>query len=310
MTDHLKKYLSSDRSTRVQAVRLTTEWTSGLQHQDLPEGVRDLLGELVAAATLMAANLKFDGSLVLQLQGNGPVALLVAECTADLNVRATASLRDDYDPATATIADLQTLVNPDGQGRFAVILDPRKRDAGMQPYQGIVPLEGESVAAVLEHYMHTSEQLDTRLWLAADGHCCAGLLLQRLPEHGGTALEDTAQPATTGWEDFNALISTVTHDELLTLSIDALIHRLLWQETLIALPPQTIRWHCPCSRERVAHMLSMLGREEVMTLLQEQDRIDVACNFCGKPYEFDVVDCASLFSSTMGPGATPGATIH
>lgn len=184
MTDQLKKYLLPDHSTRVQAVRLSNAWQTGLAHQSLPECVQTLLGELVAAATLLAANIKFDGSLVLQLQGDGPVALIVVECTADLSIRATATLRENHDiPADGT---LQTLLNKNGEGRFVVVLDPKREDSTMQPYQGIVPLEGSSVAQVLELYMKSSEQLDTRLWLAADDKYCAGLLLQRLPGQGGT----------------------------------------------------------------------------------------------------------------------------
>src|SRR5690554_5124294 len=183
MSDLLKKFLLPDRSTRVQAVRLSRSWQTGLSHQSLPLPVQTLLGELVAAATLLAANIKFDGSLVLQLQGDGPVALLVVECTADLAVRATATLREGHEvPEDGT---LQTLLNLNGDGRFVVVLDPNRKETQMQPYQGIVSLEGETVAQVLELYMRSSEQLETRLWLAADDRHCAGLLLQRLPGEGG-----------------------------------------------------------------------------------------------------------------------------
>lgn len=294
MTDQLKKYMLPDHSTRVQAVRLSDTWQTGLAHQDLPDCVRSLLGELVAAATLLAANIKFDGSLVLQLQGDGPVALLVVECTADLSVRATATLREGHDvPADGT---LQTLLNRHGEGRFVVVLDPNRGDTQMQPYQGIVPLEGSNVAQVLELYMKSSEQLDTRLWLAANEKHCAGLLLQRLPDQGGAQHEDRHQrsPETT-WEEVSHLFHTVETPELLDTDTDTLIHRLLWDEDLIMFDPENVRWHCPCTRERVADMLQMLGKDEVMSILDEQNSIEVSCNFCGKPYTFDAVDCAELF---------------
>lgn len=309
MTDQLKKYLLPDRSTRVQAVRLSDTWQTGLAHQSLPDCVQTLLGELVAAATLLAANIKFDGSLVLQLQGDGPVALLVVECTADLSVRATATLRDGHDiPEDGT---LQSLLNRNGDGRFVVVLDPNRKQTQMQPYQGIVPLEGATIAQVLELYMRSSEQLDTRLWLAADQHHCAGLLLQRLPGEGGQAQDaaDTRTPQAT-WEDVSHLFHTVESPELLETDTDTLIHRLLWEEDLIAFDPQQVRWHCPCTRQRVADMLHMLGPDEVMSILDEQDRISVSCNFCGKPYEFDAVDCAGLFVDSINKVDDQNKSVH
>lgn len=309
MTDQLKKYLLPDHSTRVQAVRLSTTWQTGLAHQSLPDCVQTLLGELVAAATLLAANIKFDGSLVLQLQGDGPVSLIVVECTADLSVRATAALRENHDiPADGT---LQTLMNRNGEGRFVVVLDPNRDDSQMQPYQGIVPLEGSSVAQVLELYMKSSEQLDTRLWLAADDKYCAGLLLQRLPGQGGTTQKASdEQSPTTTWEDISQLFRTVETPELLDTDTDTLIHRLLWEEDLIAFDPEDVRWHCPCTRQRVADMLQMLGKDEIMSILDEQDKITVSCNFCGKPYAFDSVDCASLFVDSASKVESPNKSVH
>lgn len=305
MTDQLKKYLFQDHSTRVQAVNLTQSWQTGLAHQSYPECVQRLLGELMSAAVLLAANIKFDGSLVLQLQGDGPVALIVVECGSDLSIRATATLREGHDiPADGT---LQSLLNAHGQGRFIVVLDPGKDATHLQPYQGIVPLEGDTVAQVLELYMRNSEQLETRLWLAATPQVSAGMLLQRLPGHGGTAGAEVADAETT-WERASILADTIKQDELLTLDTDSLIHRLFWEEDLIAFEPQAIRWWCPCSRERVANMLRMLGRDEIESALSDRDHIDISCNFCGKPYQFDAVDCAGLFVENLKtPKADPGS---
>lgn len=311
MTDQLEKYLLSDHSTRVQAVKLTSAWQEGMAHQPYPAGVQRLLGELVAAAVLLTGNLKFQGSLVLQLQGDGPVALMVVECTSALSIRATATLREGHDiPADG---NLRTLLNTNGQGRFIVVLDPDREATGLQPYQGVVALEGDSVAQALEDYMRQSEQLDTRLWLAADAASCAGLLLQRLPDAGGIASEaaqEERSPQDT-WEHVCHLAHTVQYDELLTTDSATLIHRLLWEDNVIAFPAQPVIWHCPCNRDRVAGMLRMLGQAEVTDLLDSQDHIDIACNFCGKPYQFDSVDCAGLFIDT--PTAIvddQGASIH
>jgi len=298
MADTLKKYLFEDRSVRVQVVDLEHSWQAvQSHHQALAPAVSRLLGELVAAAALLAGNLKFEGSLVLQLQGDGPVALIVVECRADLSLRATVKLREGHAvPADGT---LQSLLNPGGHGRFIVVLDPRRESRAQQPYQGVVPLEGDSVAEVLEHYMRASEQLDTRLWLAAGAQRAAGVLLQRLPAQGGA--ESPAESAADTWARAGHLAATLTPAELLGTDADTLIRRLYWQETLIAFEPQAVTWHCPCTRERVAEMLHMLGRAEVDSILQEQGKVEVVCDFCGKPYEFDAVDCAALFA---GPGST------
>lgn len=311
MTDTLKKYLTTDHGTRIQTLRLSQAWRDGLAHQQLPTAVNRLLGELSAACILLAGNIKFEGSVVLQIQGSGPVSLMVAECTGELELRATAHLRD----AAAVLPDdagLQALANPDGKGRFTVILDPSRRGEGASLYQGIVPLEGDSVAHALEYYMKHSEQLDTRLWLAANDRFCAGLLLQRMPssQHGGgqTAERHTDEEDRT-WEHCMALAETVTGQELVDLTTDALIHRLFWQDDLVSFEPRAVRWHCSCTRDRVASMLRTLGRTEIDSILAEQGHVHIGCNFCGKPYEFDAVDCAALFAEGTQPLQAPGSTL-
>uniref|UniRef100_UPI00333FF21C Hsp33 family molecular chaperone HslO n=1 Tax=Castellaniella defragrans TaxID=75697 RepID=UPI00333FF21C len=305
MSDTLRKYLALDRATRVQTVRLTDTWRTGLAHQDLPPVLQRLMGELAAAAVLLAGNIKFNGSVVLQLQGNGPVRLIVVECTSDLGLRATAHVRENtVIPADGT---LQTLLNADGQGRFMVMLDPSHRETGTPAYQGIVPLEGETVSETLEHYMRNSEQLDTRMWLAADERHCAGFLLQRLPETGGEAIESADESS---WDRFIALAETLQAAELLNEETETLIRRLFWQDDLRMFEPQTVRWHCPCSRARVANMLRTLGRAEIDSILREQAQVQIACNFCGKPYTFDAVDCAMLFTDSPQTSQEPGRTLH
>lgn len=291
MTDQLNKYLFADQLTRAQTVELQHTWQTGLEHQHYPESVRNLLGELAAAAVLLAGNLKLDGSLVLQAQGDGPIALMVVECTSQFEIRATATLREDA--VIPENADLQSLLNTYDNGRFIVVLEP-KPGTDMQPYQGIVPLQGENLAEVLENYMKHSEQLDTKIFLAADANKANGLLLQRLPGTGGS-IEGTEAPEEPSWERAQQLAQTIKNEELLELPAAELIHRLFWQEDLLQLEPTDLQWHCPCTRERVAGMLQMLGRDEIESILSEQEYIEVACNFCGKPYHFDAVDSAQLF---------------
>lgn len=291
MTDQLNKYLFADQLTRAQTVELNHTWQAGLEHQHYPESIRNLLGELAAAAVLLAGNLKLDGSLVLQAQGDGPVALMVVECTSSFQIRATATLRESA--VIPDNANLQNLLNTYDNGRFIVVLEP-KANSGLQPYQGIVPLQGETLAEVLENYMKHSEQLDTKIFLAADGEKANGLLLQRLPGTGGT-IEGAEAPDEPSWDRAQQLASTLKNEELLELPAAQLIHRLFWQEDLLQLEPISLSWHCPCTRERVANMLQMLGRDEIESILSEQERVEVACNFCGKPYLFDAVDSAQLF---------------
>ena len=291
MNDSLKKYLFEDKTVKLQAVRLHDTWREAQVHHDYPPAVQRMLGELVAAATLLAANLKFDGSLVMQLQGDGPVSLLVVECRADLSIRATVKLRQDF--VVPDTGNVRTLINPTGTGRFMVILDPARKVPGQQAYQGIVPLESDSVAKVLELYMSASEQLDTRLFLSADKDFAAGLLLQRLPETGGRTGDIKEGEST--WSRVCVLADTIRPQELIETDPETMVHRLFWDETLMVFDPVPVRWFCSCSRERIADMLRMLGAAEIESILEERDDVEVNCEFCGKPYRFDAVDCASLF---------------
>ena len=303
MTDQLQKFLSEDRSTRIESVDLRQTWQAAQAHHDYPPSVAALLGELVAASTLLAATLKFDGSLLLQLQGDGAIALMVVECRADMSIRATVKLRDRPLPIQR---DLQSLLNPGGSAKFIVVLDPPKNTPGRQAYQGIVPLEGDSIAQALEQYMLRSEQLHTRIWLAADAERCSGLLLQRLPLQGGNQQTEVLSAEET-WLRAQRLAETLTAKEMLEVTQDTLLHRLFWEETLLTFDPRPISWKCSCTRERVADMLKMLGRAEVEDILETQGKIEVACEFCGQPYLFDGVDSALLFQP-LAPGS--GQSVH
>jgi molecular chaperone Hsp33 len=298
-SDALKKFLFDDRSVRIESVRIEHAWLSAQAHQQYPAPVTALLGELVAASTLLTANLKFDGSLLLQLQGDGAIALMVVECRADLSIRATVKMRDRPLPSES---DLQSMLNPGGTAKFIVVLDPPKHTPGRQAYQGIVPLEGTSVAQALEQYMLRSEQLHTRIWLAADALHCSGLLLQRLPLQGG-AQQTEIETADESWARAQHLAQTLTPAEMLSTDQDTLLHRLFWQETLLAFESQTITWKCSCTQERVADMLRMLGKAEVDDILQEQGKVEVACEFCGLPYVFDALDTEALFQTTTVLGS-------
>ncbi|HWV07629.1 Hsp33 family molecular chaperone HslO [Ralstonia sp.] len=333
MTDELKKFVFDAAPVRGELVRLEGTWQEVLSRRRYPAPVSALLGEMMAAAALLSANLKFNGALVMQLHGDGPVHMLVVECNSDLSMRATAKIAEGAEIADE--ATLATMVNVHGKGRFAITLDPQDKLPGQQPYQGIVPLSDEngplaSITEVLEHYMQSSEQLDTRLWLAADGKVASGMLLQRLPSYGG-AMEGrtTHVPAKVGetgqplhqdvqeqdldtWERVCQLGKTLRRDELLEQPIDTLIKRLYWEEMEAAgirmFEPQTPRFRCSCSRLRVGSMLRTLGQPEVDSILEERGKVEIDCEFCGQHYSFDAVDCAQLFAQETVAQGIQGAS--
>lgn len=290
-TDCIKKFLLQNRGARVIASDLQHVWQIAQTHQPEHTGVRTLMGELMAAATLLTANLKFDGSLLLQMQGNGPIKLIVVECRQDLSIRATVKLSQTPHPEQV---GLQELLNQDGLGRFSVILNPPRDVAGRQPYQGIVPLAADSVAGVLEDYMAQSEQLETRIWLNASPSRATGLLLQRMPEGGGLSTV-SAERMRESWHHALALCDTIDTKELASVSSETLLHRLFWETPVVGLEESMVRWHCGCHRDRVSDMLRSLGKVEVQDIISEQGRIEVICDFCGTPYEFDAIDAMALF---------------
>jgi molecular chaperone Hsp33 len=318
----LLKFIFDGLPVRGSIVRLTDAWTDILARREgnastgaWPPPVAELLGEMAAAGALMQSNIKFNGALVLQIFGSGPVKVAVAEVQHDLALRATAKVVGDV----AVNARLSELVNPDNKGRCAITLDPQEKFPGQQPYQGVVPLHGdrrekiERLSEVLEHYMLQSEQLDTKLVLAADHKVAAGLLIQRLPIQGegnlaGSFVSRANEDQIGLNEDYNRiaiLAGSLTREELLELDSGAILHRLFWEEKLLRFEPQTPRFACTCSRERVANMIRGLGREEAEGILAERGEIDVGCEFCGQQYRFDAVDAAQIFTS---PGDQPPVT--
>ena len=307
----LRRFLFEGLPVRGLLVRLTDAWQDLLQRRAnaesgaYPAPVRSLLGEMTAAAVLMQSNIKFNGALILQMQGDGPVRLAVAEVQPDLTFRATATVQGDV----AEGARLEALLNVNGQGRCAITLDPKDRFPGQQPYQGVVPLYGDqrepiqNLSEVLEHYMLQSEQLDTRLVLAADDRMAAGLLIQRLPVGGEGNLAGAQwksdEEAIGQSEDFNRiahLAATMTRDELLSLDADTILRRLFWEEDVRHFDPLRPRFACRCSRQRVQRMLSGLGHEESLSILEERGQVDIGCEFCGARYTFDSVDVAQIFT--------------
>jgi len=297
---------------RGEIVSLGSTWREVLTRRSYPAPVRHILGEMMAACALLSANLKFNGTLVMQIYGDGPVKMLVVQCSSDLSMRATAKLADS---TAATLGDDMSfvyLLNVSGHGRCVITLDPSDKQPGQQPYQGIVPLNDhdgplQSVAQALEHYMHHSEQLDTRLWLAADSDRAVGMLLQKLPGDGGIVPAADEQDADT-WERVCTLGSTLTSKELLETEPETVFRRLFWQENVRHFEPAGTRFQCTCSREKVGGMLRMLGREEIDGVIEERGHVEIHCEFCNQRYEFDPVDVAQLFvANALSQGVSPAA---
>ncbi|OWW22424.1 Hsp33 family molecular chaperone HslO [Noviherbaspirillum denitrificans] len=299
MMDTLQRFIFENAAVRGELVEISDTWKQIQARKDYPAPVKSLLGELLAAAALLTANLKFNGMMILQMHGDGPVKLLVIECDSGLRMRATAKLAPDA--VVPDGAGLRELVNAHGQGRFVITLDPADKLPGQQPYQGIVPLDGESVAVMIENYMQRSEQLDTKLWLAADENVARGLLLQKLPRDGGTGAQ--AADDLDAWNHTVILASTLRNEELLATDINTLLRRLFWEETIRVFEPAHPSFHCSCSREKVGHMLIMLGKPEIDSALSDLGKLAINCDFCGQHYEFDKVDCAQLFATSNATDA-------
>jgi len=324
----LRKFLFEGLPVRGMLVRITDAWTEVLDRRQrsntgpYPPQVQAMLGEMVAAAVLMQSNINFEGALILQVMGDGPVKLAVVEVQSDLQLRATATLSGSVAPQ-ASLADL---VNPQGQARCVITLDPQDRRDGQQPYQGVVPLLDEqgvamgSVAEALQFYMRQSEQLETTLVLASNEHMSAGLLIQRLPILGqgnlagaATSTADKEHIDETMVENYRriaTLASSLTSEELLTLDMDTVLHRLFWEEPLQQIRPKLGQalphFGCTCSRERVSYMIQGLGQAEAQDILAEQGAIQVGCEFCGAGYRFDAVDTSQLFTSAgIQPPSSP-----
>jgi molecular chaperone Hsp33 len=309
----LHKFLFDGLPVRGILVQLTDVWQEILKRRAenldtgaYPEPVRHLLGEMTAAAVLMQSNIKFNGALVMQIFGDGPLKLAVVEVQPNLNVRATAKVVGDLDGAQT----LSTMVNVKNEGRCAITLDPLTKLPGQQPYQGVVPLfddrrnKLDKFSEVLQHYMLQSEQLDTTLVLAADDKTAAGLLIQRLPIKGEGNLAAKASMADEDEigrnEDYNRisiLAASLKNEELLQLDADTILRRLFWEEKLIRLETLAPSFACSCSRDRVSNMIRSLGADEVDSILSERNDVEVGCDFCGQQYRFDAVDAAQIFTS-------------
>lgn len=287
-SDQIQRILFDELDIRGVVAGLEQTCDDCFANHDYPPAIQQVLGEMLAAVCLLSSNLKFEGRLILQAQGQGDVRLLMAECTHNYDLRAIARFEGD-------IADDASFIELLPQGQVVITVEPEKG----QRYQGIVPLVGDNLASCLENYFVSSEQLPTQVHLASDGEKAAGMLLQVLPAEG-TGEED--------WERISHLASTLKSEELLTLDNQTLLYRLFHEEQCRLYEADDVRFKCTCSRERSAASLKMMEKQELVEVIDERGQIDVNCQFCNAHYRFDLADIEALF--VEGGAASASDQIH
>ena len=288
----LRRFILERQPVRGFWIRLDGAWRELRSHQQNAPLVEALLGEAVTASLLLAATLKFQGTLTLQLAGDGLVNLLVAQCTHDFVIRAVARA----DAISDGPVSFRQLV---GDGRLTVTIEAEERSAR---YQGIVSLQGASLAECLENYFATSEQLPTRIALAADASSTAGVLLQKIP---GASAEGEAQAAVSQavWEDLQPRVATLDATLLLRGSAEQVLSQVCAEHDCRLFQGSPVRFACRCSEGRVAGLLRSLGPDEMRSILAEQGAVTVTCEFCGRPFRFDSIDVERLFTDGASPEA-------
>jgi molecular chaperone Hsp33 len=305
--DCLHRFMFEQYPIRGHLVHLDAAWRALIEHREYPAAIRDTLGEAVAASLLLAATVKFDGVLSLQLQGDGPVHLMLAQCTGGLGVRGLARYREEgIHRGEGAGTGAERIVDLIGAGNLTVTLET---DDGAQRYQGIVPIAGQRLAESLQVYFENSEQLPTRLWLHADALGVSGMLLQKLPvANAPPGAEDVdAAAVEDAWRRVQLIGETLTPEELRTLADADILHRLFNEDDVRLFEPAPVYFRCRCSRERVSRMLQSLGNAETRSVLAERGEVEVRCDFCNRAYVFDAVDVAQLFNAGV---TSSGSSVH
>ncbi len=283
-----QRFLFEHLAVRGELVHLNQSWQEILNRHEYPENIQNILGEMAAAAMLLSATLKFKGSLIMQIQGDGPLAIAVIEATSERTLRGLAQWEGDISH--------MDLLEMSGEGRLVITIDP---DVG-ERYQGIVDLGVGDIGQALENYMLRSQQLDTRLWLFADSGGASGMLLQKMPEDFSNSVLVEDDDA---WLRVTQLANTVSTEELAQLPFEDLIRRLFHEEDVRVFEKDPVSFRCSCTRDRVTDMLRMLGYEEVQSILESETTVGVNCQFCNHFYEFDKVDVEEVFAENVASGS-------
>jgi len=279
LKDSLTRYIFNDMSVRGELVQLTQTYNDVLENHHYPLPVKNLLGELLVATSLLTATLKFKGSITVQLQGDGPVTVMVVNGTHEQKLRGIARVNGDVDEND----DIHQLM---GKGILVITITPEKGER----YQGIVALDGKNLSEILENYFIHSEQLQTRIWLRQDDTHAAGMLLQILP---------AKQLNQYDFEHLEQLTDTIKNEELFSLEPQEILYRLYHQESVQLFPSQGIEFVCTCSRKKCEDAIVTLPKDEVADILKKEGKISMNCDYCGTHYEFDTIDVAGLYKQAM-----------
>ena len=282
--DTLQRFLFENSDVRGTFIHLQASFIAACNRYDYPGQVAQQLGQALAASTLLSSTIKFKGSLIFQVQSNGPINMLVAQCDDQQHIRGLARWQDEING--------DSLTDIFGEGRITITINSERNE---DRYQGVVGLEGTSLNEAIESYFRQSEQLDTRLWLFADHQQAVGLLLQRLPGES---------PDENFWHHIETLGETLTSSELLQLSSTDILHRLFHEEDIRLFEPEPVSFRCSCSLEKITTMIRALGYDEAHSIIEEQGKIEVGCEFCNQQYIFDQVDTEALFASHIPPPTT------
>ena len=274
--DVLRRFLFEDLGIRGVWVNITASWQTAKNHQQGPENAQLLLGQGLAAVALLSSTIKFNGSMIMQIQGEGDFKALVAQSTHDCHIRGL--IRTDVHVEEGTLSEMFG-----NNGRLVLTIEPE--DAN--PYQGIVALDGDNLGDAIENYFEKSEQLNTRVWLYADAQSAMGLLIQELPSKDLDSKE---------WERVQLLANTLTEKEALTWGSEELLYKLFSEDIVRLYEPESVQFKCSCGRPRIERTLRALGEEELNSILAEQGKIEVNCEFCGAHYKFDPIDIANALN--------------
>jgi len=293
--DLLHRFVIENTRVRGEMVHLNASWQAVLERYNYPDNVRNILGEAFAACALLSATIKYEGSLILQIRGDGPLHLLVVQATSDGTLRGLARWKGN-------VPELG-LSSIFGNAQMVITIE---QPSGT-PYQGIIALQGEHIKDAIESYFVQSEQLKTRLWLASDRQSCVGFLLQELPAQEKASSADISKHLE-DWGHAETLASTLTADELLSLTTKDILHRLFHEDDIRLFEPGKLSFRCGCSSERISQMILSLGITEARSIIKEQGKIQVDCEFCNAQYNFDSVDVESLFTSANQ--TEPSSTRH
>jgi molecular chaperone Hsp33 len=275
--NHFRRFVFEEFPARGGIIRLESSWQAMLALHDYPANIRQVLGQILAMAALLTASIKLDGKLILQIQGGGPLSLLVVECTSRKTFRAMVKHQEHIDsvPVTELLAGSQIVIT-------------LENEKSGERYQGIVQAEGSSIAEVFTNYLLQSDQLESVIVLTADDNCAAGMLLQKMPS--GDFDDDD-------WHRIKLLTATLGENELRQLPHETVLRRLFHEDHVRLFEPELYTFMCSCSYDKVNNMLRILGQQEVAEILREQGSVSVDCEFCGQHYQFDRVDAGQLFAA-------------